>query len=192
MIRAMAVPAKLQRAPFLAPIGVAALLAMFGVLILAAATWLLITGQSTTIIVVRHAEKVLDAGADPPLTPQGQARAELLASLFGDPRLARPIDAIYVSPALRNRLTAAPLAARLGIVPTVAAQDDPRALARRMLREHAGGRILVVGHTDTVPAIVAALSGARDIPPIGDDEYGTLYIVTVPRIGRGSILSEHY
>ena len=192
IIRGMAIPATLQRGPFLAPIGVAALIAMVGVLIMVVAAWLLITGESTTIIVVRHAEKVVDASSDPPLTAQGQARAELLARMFGDSRLKNHVDAIYVSPALRDRLTAAPLAGRLGIDPAVIAQNNPRALARRMLSEHTGGRILVVGHADTVPAIVAALSGAKDVAPMGDADYGTLYIVTVPRIGRVSILSEHY
>lgn len=165
---------------------------MIAVLILIVAAWLLITSESTTIIVVRHAEKVLDGSPDPALTAQGQERAELLARMFGDSHLKDHVDAIYVSPALRNRLTAAPLAARLGLTPTVLSQDNPRALVRRMLNEHSGGRILVVGHADTVPAIVAALSGAKDIPPIGATEYGTMYIVTVPRIGRASILSVNY
>ena len=77
------------------------------------------------------------------------------------------------------------------MTPTVAA-DDPRALARRVLQEHPGGRILVVGHVDTMPAVVAALSGAKDIPPIGAEEYGTMYIVTVPRIGQANVLRLNY
>jgi broad specificity phosphatase PhoE len=188
-------PANLQHRPFLAPIGLAALTAMIAVLILIVVAWFLvtsITSESTTIIVVRHAEKILDGNPDPALTAQGQERADLLARMFGDSRLKDHVDAIYVSPTLRSRLTAAPLAARLGFTPTVVSQDDPRALARRMLHEHSGGRILVVGHADTVPAIVAALSGAKDVPAIGAAEYGTVYIVTVPRIGRASLLTVSY
>jgi phosphohistidine phosphatase SixA len=93
---------------------------------------------------------------------------------------------------LRSRLTAAPLAARLGISATVAPADDPRGLARRALHEHAGGRVLIVGHADTVPRIVAALSGNPKIPEIGEQEYGTMYIVTVPRIGRANLLRLNY
>ena len=70
--------------------------------------------------------------------------------------------------------------------------DDPRALARRVLNEHRGGRVLIVGHGDTVPKIVAALSGNPDIPEIDDQEYGTMYIVTVPRIGHPNLLRLHY
>jgi broad specificity phosphatase PhoE len=112
--------------------------------------------------------------------------------MFGDAHSPGRLDAIYVSPTLRNRMTAAPVAARLRLTPTVAAADDPRGLARRVLREHGGGRILVVGHSNTVPAIVAALSGNDDIPKIGDDEYGTMYIVSVPRIGRANLLRVTY
>jgi broad specificity phosphatase PhoE len=191
----MNVPGNRYRRPFLAPIGLFALIAIAGALVVAVVAWLLITSGSTTVIVMRHAEKVPDAlaaSADPPLTERGTLRAELLARMFGDARLRQHVDAIYTSPALRNRLTAAPLAARLGITPEIVPQDDPRALARRVLHEHRGGRVLVVGHVDTVPAIVAALSGAKDIPPIAELDYGTIYIVTVPRIGRASILTMSY
>jgi broad specificity phosphatase PhoE len=184
--------ANLQRRPFLMPLGLLALMAMAGALILIFAAWLWVTANSTTIIVIRHAEKALDGGLDPPLTPEGQARAALLARMFGDARLPGHVDAIYVSPALRNRLTAAPLAARLGVTPAVVSEDDASGLAHRLLHEHAGGRILVVGHADTVPAIVAALTGAKNIPRIGALEYGTMYIVTVPRIGSANFLSATY
>jgi len=107
---------------------------------------------------VRHAETESSVGiVDPPLSAAGEARAALLARMFGDPNVLGHVDAIYVSPALRNRLTAAPLAARLGITETVAPADDPRGLARRVLREHSGGRILIVGHSDTVPQIVGRI-----------------------------------
>jgi len=183
--------ASLQRRPFLTPLWLMALTAMTGSLLLVLAAWVVLTADSTTIVVVRHAEKVEGAGADPPLTPAGEARAALLASMFGDARLPGHVDAIYVSPALRNRLTAAPLAARLALTPTVVPADDPRALVRRVLHEHPGGRILVIGHSDTVPDIVAVLTG-QSIPPIGQQEYGIMYIVTVPRIGHANFLRLNY
>jgi broad specificity phosphatase PhoE len=191
----MSIPAKLQRRPFLAPLGLAALAILAwaaAALVLIAAAWFLSTARSTTVVVVRHAEKVMDGSPDPALTDEGQARAALLARMFGDRRLKDHIDAIYVSPALRNRLTAAQLAARLGVSPEIVSQDDPRGFARRVLREHRGDRILVVGHADTMPALVEALSGAKDIPPIGAAEYGTMYIISVPRTGRANVLSITY
>ena len=182
-----------QRRPFLTPIWLTVIAAVvaFGLAVFAA--WVWGTAGSTTVIVIRHAEKESSVGiVDPPLSPAGEARAELLARMFGDANTVGHVDAIYVSPALRNRLTAAPLAERLGINATVAPADDPRALARRALHEHAGGRVLIVGHADTVPKIVAALSSNPKIPEIGAQEYGTMYIVTVPRIGHANLLRLNY
>jgi len=186
--------ASLQRRPFLAPIWLSVLGALVGMCFLtfaAWAAWVWVTADSTTIIVVRHAEKELDAGADPPLTPAGEARAALLASMFGD-RSPGAIGAIYVSPVLRSRMTAAPLAARLGLTPVVGPAHDAPNLARRVLDEHAGGRVLVVGHSDTVTDLVESLTGTKHLPRIGDDEYGTMYIVVVPRVGRSNFLRLTY
>jgi broad specificity phosphatase PhoE len=182
-----------QRRPFLTPIWLTAIAAVIVLGFVVFAAWVWGTAGSTTVIVVRHAEKDLSVSVtDPPLSAAGEARAALLARMFGDAKVLGHVDAIYVSPALRNRLTAAPLAARLGISPTVAPTDDTRGLARRALHEHAGGRVLIVGHSDTVPRIVAALSGEPKIPEIGDQEYGTMYIVTVPRIGDANLLRLNY
>jgi broad specificity phosphatase PhoE len=185
--------AALQRRPFLTPIWLTALAAAtaFGFLIFA--VWLWATAGSTTIIVIRHAEKDVSVNAtDPPLSQAGEARAQLLAQMFGDAKAVGHLDAIYVSSALRNRLTAAPLAARLGISEVVAPADDSAALARRVLHEHTGGRILIVGHADSVPQVVAALSGYSKVPEIRAEEYGTMYIVTVPRVGHPNLLRLNY
>jgi phosphohistidine phosphatase SixA len=186
-------PVSFQRRPFLTPIWLTAIAAVMALSWMILAAWIWATAGSTTVIVLRHAEKDVSAATpDPPLTAAGSARAELLARMFGNGKLLGHIDAIYVSPALRNRLTAAPLAARLGIAETVAPADDAKALARRALHEHSGGRVMIVGHSDTVPKIVAELSGNSGIPQIGDQEYGTMYIVTVPRIGHANLLRLNY
>jgi broad specificity phosphatase PhoE len=185
----------LRRGPFLIPIwltGIGAI-ASFAVAAFAViALWAWFTANSTVVIVIRHVEKESISAPDPPLSEAGQARAALLVRMFGEAQGAGRLDAIYTSSALRNRMTAAPLAARLGIVPIVAPSDDPKALAHRIVRENSGKRVMVIGHTNTVPDIVAALSGRSDIPPIDEKEFGTLYIVTVPRIGHANLLRLSY
>ena len=74
----------------------------------------------------------------------------------------------------------------------VDAKIDSHELARRVLRENRGGRALIVGHSNTVPEIVAALSRAQNVPPIGEEEFDTVYVVTVPTIGRVSVLRLKY
>jgi hypothetical protein len=51
---------------------------------------------------------------------------------------------------------------------------------------------MIVGHVDTVPQVVAALSGQARVPDIGAEEYGTMYIVTVPKIGHANVLRLSY
>ena len=157
--------AQLQHRPFLMPIWLSVLGALVVMSFLGFEVWVWATADSTTIIVVRHAEKELDSG-DPPLNPAGQARAELLARMFGDVHAPGHLDAIYVSPTVRSQMTAARVAARLGLTPIVAPAHDAQGLAHRLLHEHSGGRVLVVGHSDTVPEIVKSLTGAKDLPPI--------------------------
>jgi broad specificity phosphatase PhoE len=192
----MNIPANLQRRPFLAPIGLlalTALTALAGVLLLIAGAWLLITSTSTTIIVVRHAPQILGGnGGDPGLSADGEARAAALARMLGDTRLKSRVAAIYVSSDLRSRATAAPLAQSLGLSPQVVSEDDARALARRVLREHPGETSLIVGHAGSVSAIVSALSGKTDIPAVTGPDYDTVYVVTVPRIGRAGVLRLKY
>jgi broad specificity phosphatase PhoE len=189
----------LKRQPFFSPVWLAALATLAGFAALALlgfATWQYSRAESTTVILVRHAEKELSVAADPPLSAAGEARAQQLAQLFGSTAPPGKLTAVLSSPALRCRLTVAPLAARLGIAPVIlpAAADSAaaRTLVRQLLRDYPGGRVLIAAHADTIPAIVAALSDQPDIPLIADGEYGTIYIVTVPRFGAANLLRLHY
>jgi len=186
----------LKRQPLFSPVWLAGLASLSALLVLAFATWYWSNAQSTTIILVRHAEKDLSVAADAPLTAVGTARAEQLAQLFGATTPPGKLSAILSSPALRCRLTVAPLAAKLGltpvIVPAAADPDAAVALAHRLLHDYDGGRVLLVAHSDTIPAIVAALSAEINVPPIADTDYGSIYIVTVPRLGAANLLRLHY
>lgn len=182
----------LRRRTLLTPVWIAGMGAVIAAVALAVAGWVWVTAGSTVVVLVRHAEKMTDEGSDPHLSAAGQARAELLGRMFGNGAALGRLDAIYVSPTLRSHETAAPLAKKLGIKVSEGPEDDPPLLSRRVLHEHPGGRVLIVGHSNTVPALVARLSGAKSVPEIGDDEYGTLYVVVVPRIGRANVLRMTY
>jgi broad specificity phosphatase PhoE len=177
-----------RRSTFLAPVWLA-LLAFAALAIASVAFWTRAT--TTTIVLVRHAEKQLGTIEDPPLTQEGDERAQRLAGLFGDRSAVGAVQAIYATKTRRAQATAAPLAARLGL-PVAIADDPPGALARRLRREQHGGVTLVVGHSNTVPQIVAALTSRQDIPAIADDDFGTIYVVTVPDVGRASVLRLRY
>jgi broad specificity phosphatase PhoE len=148
------------------------------------------TTGSTTVIVVRHAERAADPAADPLLTPAGAARAEALAELLKDAH----VDAVVSTQLQRTRLTGAPVAARFGLTPEIVearAPQHPRAVADTVLLKHRGQTVLVVGHSNTVPDIVAAL-GAPKPANICDGEYDNLYVVTVPPEGAARVVRARY
>jgi len=179
-----------RRRTFLAPLW---LLAMAGVFLVAMAFAYWNSATTTTIVLVRHAEKQLGAISDAPLSPQGEVRATRLAQMLGDNETFGRIGRIYVTDTRRTQQTSAGLAQRLGINAVVVdAKTDSAELARRVLRENRGGRALIVGHSNTVPEIVAALSRIENVPPIGEEEFDTLYVVTVPTIGKVSVLRLKY
>ena len=110
---------------------------------------------------------------DPDLTGEGQRQAALLADRLAPERPA----AIYVSDYRRTRQTAAPLAARLGLTPIV---YDPADTPGLVARVRAGPKpVLIIGHSNTVPEIIAQLGGTRPAPLVHAD-FGDLW-----RIGPG-------
>lgn len=130
----------------------------------------------TTIYLVRHAEKDLTPGlADPPLTPAGEARAQLLAK-----RLAsRHPAALFTTDTRRTRATLAPLAQASGLTPEVYSTKEPAALANRLRRDYAGKTVVVVGHSNTLLPLLAALGVAPLPAEIRDEEYNYLFKVTL-------------
>jgi 2,3-bisphosphoglycerate-dependent phosphoglycerate mutase len=179
-----------RRRTFLAPLW---LLALGGVAVLVAAVVYWNSATTTTVVVVRHAEKELSAITDAPLSPEGEKRATRLAQMFGDSEMFGRVQKIYVTNTRRTQQTAAALEQRLDLPGEVVdSKTDSSELARRVLRENRGGVALVIGHSNTVPEIVAALAHVGKVPPIGEEEFDTLYVVTVPTIGKASVLRMKY
>src|SRR6187402_3474169 len=179
-----------RRRTFLAPLW---LLAMAGVFLIAMAFAYWNSATTTTIVLVRHAEKQVGAITDAPLSPEGEIRASRLAQLLGGSEEFGRISKIYVTNTRRTQQTAAGVALRLGLTPEVIdAKTDSAELARRALRENRGHRALIVGHSNTVPEIVAALTRTNNVPAMDEDEFDTMYIVTVPTIGKASVLRLKY
>ena len=140
---------------------------------------------------MRHAEKASDA-EDSPLTEAGSQRAQALARAAGD----AGVSAIYSTQFKRNKETAQPLAARLGVGVTefpVNLQnpgDYGQRLAKEIVEKHRGQTVVVVGHSNTIGSIVEGLTG-RAAPP-GDIQYGDMFIVTVPPAEPAGVIKAQY
>jgi|SRR6185369_13264510 len=135
--------------------------------------------DTTTILIVRHAEKQINAGDDPHLSEAGIARAKALAGVAENAR----VGTIYVSQFQRTKETAAALTAKNPVIPVITlpvakAEDYPKLIAKAILTKEKGKVVLVVSHSNIVPGIVEELTKIK-VPPIGDDEFSRLYIVTI-------------
>ncbi len=127
------------------------------------------TPRQPAFYVVRHLHTP-EGERDPDLTAEGQRQAALLASWFR----GRAPAAIYVSDYRRTRQTAAPLAARLGLTPIA---YDPADTPGLVARVRAGPLpALIVGHSNTVPDIVAQLGGTRPGPLVHAD-FGDIWVI---------------
>lgn len=128
------------------------------------------------IFIVRHAERA-DASADSALSPAGEARAARLASMLRDAGITR----IYTTDVTRTIQTAAPLAQTLRLTASALKAGDQDALLAGIHAASAHDRILVVGHSNTVPSLLQAL-GVTPAIAIADTEYDNLFVV-IPRPG---------
>jgi broad specificity phosphatase PhoE len=154
--------------------------ALLGVLlVLPAAT----ARAQKAVFVVRHGEKFSEQ--DERLTDAGKARAARLASMLKDSGIA----AVYSTDTERTIGTAKPLADLLG--QKVRIYPNPSALIETLHRENAADVVLVVGHSNSVPALLEALGCAEKVT-IANDEYDNLFVVVPTKDGKAMLLRLRY
>lgn len=141
--------------------------------------------QPKTIILVRHAEKMVvpPENKDPDISVQGEARAKEIARMFG----GSGITAIYATQFKRTQQTVKPLAERLRVPVTVVEAKKTSDLVAQMRARGAGETIFIAGHNNTVPEIIAALGGPT-FPIIPETEFDNLYILTITADGTTKLV----
>ena len=148
--------------------------------------------QPATVILVRHAEKAVAPPNDPVLSVEGTQRAlDLAAALSG----AR-VTSVIVTHLQRTQLTAKPVSDALGKTPIVvpvsggtAAHVEAVAIAVR--GRPAGDVVLVVGHSNTIPAIIGALGGPK-LPDLCDGQYAMLFVLEFAPSGPPRFIRAKY
>ena len=123
------------------------------------------------VFLIRHAERDWSS-SDAGLIGEGRERARAWADVLS----AAELDVIITSEMMRTRETGALIAGELNL-PTM---QSPRSNYERLLRvlstKHRDDRVLVVGHSSTVPEIVQRL-GHPILFHISKSDYDDLFIV---------------
>ena len=146
--------------------------------------WFFESQATTTMIFVRHAERAGPSADDPGLTLAGQRRAMELARQLVDADVVAGVDAIYSTPFRRTRETAQPVADALDLPINIYDPSDNEAVLETILKNHKGKIILVVGHSNTLPTLIADLGASKKVPPIAETEYDNIYIISIPWFGK--------
>lgn len=136
-----------------------------------------------TYVLMRHAEKAQDDPRDPSLSDAGRGRVQRLVQ-----RLHRePVVAVYATGFRRTQLTAAPVAQDhalpVSIYDANTSADD---MARILRHVHRAGTVVVIGHSNTVPALAAALCGCL-IGPTAESEFGRRITVHIDEEGHATL-----
>ncbi len=127
-----------------------------------------------TLVVVRHAEKAAEPADDPGLTPVGDVRAAALASLFGKSGVTH----LFASEFKRTQATLQPLATACGVSIATAKAADRRGLVASLEALPARAVAVVAGHSNTVPGLVAALTGATHRVEMAETDYDRVFVIT--------------
>ena len=146
--------------------------------------WFFESQATTTIIFVRHTEKAVEPADDPALSEAGRARAAELARQLVDADVVAGVDAVYATQLRRSQETAAAVADALDLPINTYDAADTELVLEEILKKHKGKIVLVVGHSNTVPQLIWNLGASKKVPPIADDEYDNIYIISIPWFGK--------
>lgn len=160
------------------------------------------------MFILRHAERAEYDEGDGSISKTGEWRARTLAHLLGE----AGITTIITTDAKRAKQTAEPIARALGITPRIIKtrqadyhHDDILLItenkpgweaeyAKKLMDEirsrHKNDIVLIIGHQNTVPAIVRA-AGAGDVK-IADYEHDDIFIVVPKESGPPVLLRLNY
>lgn len=135
------------------------------------------SSEITTYYFVRHAEKDRSNPSEnnPHLKEAGLKRAKNWSLILGNVKF----DAIYATDYYRTKETAKPTADKNKLNITIYDASNLNVMIDEFLLNTKGKTVLVVGHSNTIPAFVNAVIGNKKYEDIDDSNNGNLYIVTI-------------
>ena len=148
-------------------------------------------GLPALTVVVRHADRASD-DKDTLLSDKGKDRANDLKAALSDIKFSTIITSDYI----RTRDTAKPLVQALGLMPIEVPYKDVDIETHLKgvvitVSKHAGGAVLVVGHSETVLEIIARLKGPRFTNNICRNTYDHLFVL-VSVAGKAQLVHSRF
>ena len=154
--------------------------------------WFFELQATTTIILSRYADQQSNS-IGMGLSPTGQRRSQELARVLSDVDVVAGVDAIFVAPTARSRITATPLALANEVpIYTIEDPSDAEGLVQRILTDFKGKIVLIVTEPEYISPTIIEMHGSKKLPVIDGAEYDNLYIVTIPWFGKVKTLRLRY
>lgn len=141
--------------------------------------------DTATLIFVRHAEKADDGTRNPPLTKKGEDRAERIMNILK--KTYPEVHAVYSTEYKRTELTALPTAKAFDLE---IQSYDPRAskvFIKKLLKDHPGEVVLIVGHSNTTPVLVNMVLGQDKFQQLDESAYDEIFVVSSKEVGKGKV-----
>ena len=144
--------------------------------------------EVTVFFIVRHSEKDTAGGTNADLNAVGRGRANAFVSIFKK----IPIHKIYSTDKPRTKNTAKPLAAFKRCPVEIYDAKMQKELLESLIKLDKGKKVFIVGHSNTVPQLVNILRGSDVEKDLADNDYSTMYIVSVKQIGEAKVFKIHF
>ena len=141
-----------------------------------------VVAQNKTIVLVRHAEKSATGSAadmakgDPDLSPEGRERAERLTKAL---KKYKPHE-IFATDYKRTRLTAEPIAKLRGKEIQTYDPAKQAELVEKILASKTD-HYLIIGHSNTTPALANLLMKKEVFKQLPDSEYGVFWVIRMKK-----------
>lgn len=143
------------------------------------------TSDSATLIFVRHAEKADDGTRNPPLTKEGEARAERIKAMLK--KVYSKVDAVYSTEYKRTELTALPTSKEFDLEIQSYDPRAPKVFIKKLVKDHQGEVVLIVGHSNTTPFLVNMVIGEEKFVQLDESAYNDVFIVKSKEVGKGTV-----
>lgn len=140
--------------------------------------------EVTTYYLIRHAEKdrTDKTNKNPNLTEVGQKRAVKWSDVLQNVKF----DMVYSTNYNRTIQTATPTAEKNNL--TLTMYNTDKMYSKDFQQRTTGKTVLLVGHSNTTPYFVNKILGKEKYTEIADNNNANLYIVTVTKDSKSSVL----